>query len=209
MRAARNGVPVAVASPAPEDRGVARSRRRWWDCGSRQRPPRAAGVEVVTCSLADGWGLASELTNRAASTKDVMPAGSWSTSRMVAHHSAGCDRGAPGRGAVGPGLVNRTPGYRTLDNGGCARIRSPWKRRRARGPPSGAALPRGFGRDLTPGGRLQGRGRKTMTNDELAIQRSDIRDGVETPLPDVQIEEQPQVRPTYQPVAKVDRSEST
>ncbi len=36
-----------------------------------------------------------------------------------------------------------------------------------------------------------------MTNDELAIQRSDIRDGVETPLPDVQIEEQPQVRPTY------------
>ena len=41
-------------------------------------------------------GLASELTTRGASTTDVMRAGNWKTSRMVAHYSAGAtaERGA-------------------------------------------------------------------------------------------------------------------
>ena len=34
-------------------------------------------------------GLASELTSRGASTTDVMLAGNWKTSRMVAHYSTG------------------------------------------------------------------------------------------------------------------------
>ena len=41
-------------------------------------------------------GLASELTARGASTTEVMLAGNWRTSRMVAHYSAGAkaERGA-------------------------------------------------------------------------------------------------------------------
>ena len=44
-------------------------------------------------------GLASELTSRGASTTDVMLAGNWKTSRMVAHYSAGAtaERGAVAR----------------------------------------------------------------------------------------------------------------
>ena len=70
-----------------------RSRRRWWGCGSRRR--RAAGVEPVTAH-SGRVDLASELTRREASTTDVMLAGNWKTSRMVAHYSSGAtaERGA-------------------------------------------------------------------------------------------------------------------
>ena len=47
-----------------------------------------------------GWvGLASELTSQGASTTDVMLAGNWKTSRMVARYSAGAtaERGAVAR----------------------------------------------------------------------------------------------------------------
>ena len=41
-------------------------------------------------------GMATELTARGASTTEVMLAGNWRTSRMVAHYSAGAtaERGA-------------------------------------------------------------------------------------------------------------------
>ena len=76
-----------------------------------QAAARAAGVERVTAhsgrvGLASELtahsgrvGLASELTSRGASTTDVMLAGNWKTSRMVAHYSAGAtaERGAVAR----------------------------------------------------------------------------------------------------------------
>ena len=57
-----------------------------------------AGVERVTAH-SGRVGLASELTSRGASTTDVMLAGNWKTSRMVAHYSAGAtaERGAVAR----------------------------------------------------------------------------------------------------------------
>ena len=60
-----------------------------------QAAARAAGVERVTAH-SGRVGLASELTSRGASTTDVMLAGNWKTSRMVAHYSAGAtaERGA-------------------------------------------------------------------------------------------------------------------
>ena len=48
---------------------------------------RAAGVQHVTAHSAR-IGLAAELTSRGASTADVMLAGNWKTSRMVAKYSA-------------------------------------------------------------------------------------------------------------------------
>ena len=60
---------------------------------------RAAGVEHVT-THSGRVGLASELTSRGASTTDVMLAGNWKTSRMVAHYSGRRDRRTRGRGAV-------------------------------------------------------------------------------------------------------------
>ena len=55
---------------------------------------RGRGVESEEVALERGRvdaviGLASELTSRGASTTDVMLAGNWKTSRMVAHYSAG------------------------------------------------------------------------------------------------------------------------
>ena len=68
--------------------------------GPLDRPdaPWAAGVEQVTAH-SGRVGLASELTSRGASTTDVMLAGNWKTSRMVAHYSAGAtaERGAVAR----------------------------------------------------------------------------------------------------------------
>ena len=60
-----------------------------------QASARAAGVEPVTAH-SGRVGLASELTRRGASTTDVMLAGNWKTSRMVAHYSSGAtaERGA-------------------------------------------------------------------------------------------------------------------
>ena len=90
----------AAANPGPTDR-VAPLSPKMWGCGSRRRP-RAAGVERVTAH-SGRVGLASEPTSRGASTTDVMLAGNWKTSRMVAHYSAGAvgGRAVPGvlRGA--------------------------------------------------------------------------------------------------------------
>ncbi len=87
----------AAASPAPEDRVVPLSPKD----GGPAVPgggPRAVGVERVTAH-SGRVGLASELTSRGASTTDVMLAGNWKTSRMVAHYSAGAtaERGAVAR----------------------------------------------------------------------------------------------------------------
>ena len=59
----------------------------------------AAGVERRMTAHSGRVGLASELTSRGASTTDVMLAGNWKTSRMVAHYSAGAtaERGAVAR----------------------------------------------------------------------------------------------------------------
>ena len=59
--------------------------------GRRRRVPSDRALGEV--------GLASELTSRGASTTDVMLAGNWKTSRMVAHYSAGAtaERGAVAR----------------------------------------------------------------------------------------------------------------
>ena len=86
----------AAASPAPEDRVVPLSPKM---VGLRfQAAARAAGVDHVTAH-SGRVGLASELTSRGASTTDVMLAGNWKTSRMVAHYSAGAtaERGAVAR----------------------------------------------------------------------------------------------------------------
>ncbi len=60
---------------------------------------RAAGLERRVTAHSGRVGLASELTSRGASTTDVMLAGNWKTSRMVAHYSAGAtaERGAVAR----------------------------------------------------------------------------------------------------------------
>ena len=60
---------------------------------------QVAGVESRVTAHSGRVGLASELTSRGASTTDVMLAGNWKTSRMVAHYSAGAtaERGAVAR----------------------------------------------------------------------------------------------------------------
>ena len=86
----------AAASPAPAARVAPLSPKM---VGLRfQAAARAAGVEHVTAH-SGRVGLASELTSRGASTTDVMLAGNWKTSRMVAHYSAGAtaERGAVSR----------------------------------------------------------------------------------------------------------------
>ena len=102
VRFVKGGVAAAVrtlraaARPAPEDRVVPLSPKM---VGLRfQAAARAAGVERVTAH-SGRVGLASELTSRGASTTDVMLAGNWKTSRMVAHYSAGAtaERGAVAR----------------------------------------------------------------------------------------------------------------
>ena len=86
----------AAATPGPTDRDAPLSPKM---VGLRfQAAARAAGVERVTAH-SGRVGLASELTSRGASTTDVMLAGNWKTSRMVAHYSAGAtaERGAVAR----------------------------------------------------------------------------------------------------------------
>ena len=86
-----------AASPATEDRVVPLSPKmvglRFQAAGRRRR--RRARVTAHSGRV----GLASELTSRGASTTDVMVAGNWKTSRMVAHYSAGAtaERGAVAR----------------------------------------------------------------------------------------------------------------
>lgn len=81
----------ATASPAPEDRVVPLSAKDGRGCGSRRRPA-PVGVEHMTARSAR-VGLASELTSRSVSTTDVMLAGNWKMSRMVAHLLGRRDRG--------------------------------------------------------------------------------------------------------------------
>jgi len=96
-----------VTNPAPEDRVVPLSPKM---VGLRfQAAARAAGVEDVTAH-SGRVGLASELTKRGASTTDVMLAGNWKTSRMVAHYSAGA--GATAESA---------PAWATAEHGAVAR----------------------------------------------------------------------------------------
>ena len=84
----------AAANPALDDQVVPLSPQT---VGLRfAAAARAAGIERVTAH-SGRVGLASELTSRGASTTDVMLAGNWKTSRMVAHYSA---RATVERGAV-------------------------------------------------------------------------------------------------------------
>ena len=85
------------AAPAPEFRVVPLSPKM---IGLRFTvAAEAAGIERRVTAHSGRVGLASELTSRGASTTDVMLAGNWKTSRMVAHYSAGAtaDRGAVAR----------------------------------------------------------------------------------------------------------------
>ncbi len=54
----------------------------------------AAGIERRVTAHSGRVGLASELTSRGASTTDLMLAGNWKTSRMVAHLQRRCNRRA-------------------------------------------------------------------------------------------------------------------
>ena len=84
----------AATSPEPADRVVPLSAQM---IGLRfTAAAQAAGVERRVTAHSGRVGLASELTSRGASTTDVMLAGNWKTSRMVAHYSAGAtaERGA-------------------------------------------------------------------------------------------------------------------
>ena len=87
----------ATMSPEPGDRVVPLSAQM---IGLRfTAAAQVAGVESRVTAHSGRVGLASELTSRGASTTDVMLAGNWKTSRMVAHYSAGAtaERGAVAR----------------------------------------------------------------------------------------------------------------
>ena len=103
VRFVKNGVARAirtlraVTSPAPADHVVPLSAQM---IGLRFTVAAlVAGVERRVTAHSGRVGLASELTSRGASTTDVMLAGNWKTSRMVAHYSAGAtaERGAVAR----------------------------------------------------------------------------------------------------------------
>ena len=80
-----------VRARAPDGRPPAAS--------PRPPSPRTPAGRTPGRSAASTPGSASELTSRGASTTDVMLAGNWKTSRMVAHYSAGAtsERGAVAR----------------------------------------------------------------------------------------------------------------
>ena len=61
-----------------------------------QRAASRAGIDRKLTAYSGRVGLASELTARGATETEVMLAGAWKTSRMVAHYSAGAraERGA-------------------------------------------------------------------------------------------------------------------
>ena len=103
VRFVKDGVARALrtlrdaTSPEPGDRVVPLSAQI---IGLRfTTAAQAAGVESRVTAHSGRVGLASELTTRGASTTDVMLAGNWKTSRMVAHYSAGAtaERGAVAR----------------------------------------------------------------------------------------------------------------
>ena len=103
VRFVKGGVARAIRTlreamtPKPDDRVVPLSPQM---VGLRfTAAAAAAGVDQRVTAHSGRVGLASELTSRGASTTDVMLAGNWKTSRMVAHYSAGAtaERGAVAR----------------------------------------------------------------------------------------------------------------
>ena len=99
MSATSRTAPRAAAAPAraPAGRVVPLSPKM---IGLRfTAATEAAGLERLVTAHSGRVGLASELTSRGAVTTDVMLAGNWKTSRMVAHYSAGAtaERGAVAR----------------------------------------------------------------------------------------------------------------
>ena len=103
VRFVKNGIARAirtlrtVTNPAPADRVVPFSPQM---IGLRfTTAAQVAGLERRVTAHSGRVGLVSELTSRGASTTDVMLAGNWKTSRMVAHYSAGAtaERGAVAR----------------------------------------------------------------------------------------------------------------
>ena len=73
----------AATNPGPGDRVVPLSPQM---VGLRfAAAAKAAGLDRRVTAHSGRVGLASELTSRGASTTDVMLAGNWKTSRMVAH----------------------------------------------------------------------------------------------------------------------------
>ena len=99
----------AATSPEPGDRVMPLSAQM---IGLRfTAAALAAGVESRVTAHSGRVGLASQLTSRGASTTDVMLAGNWKTSRMVAHYSAGA---TAERGAVARYLYCRTDGSRLI-----------------------------------------------------------------------------------------------
>ena len=87
----------AAAAAAPEGRVVPLSAQMVGLLFTA--PAEAAGIEHRVTAHSGRVGLASELTKRGALTTDVMLAGNWKTSRMVAHYFAGAtaERGAVAR----------------------------------------------------------------------------------------------------------------
>ena len=97
VRYLKNGAARAATSPEPAGRVVPLSAQM---VGLRfTSAARAASLERRVTAHSGRVGLASELTSRGASTTDVMLAGNWKSSRMVAHYSAGAtaERGAVAR----------------------------------------------------------------------------------------------------------------
>ena len=92
IRLIKNGATAAVQALRPDDPGSSDlvlglsadsiARRFKAAC-------KAAGIEGKISAHSGRVGLASELTRLGASTTATMLAGGWSTSRMVAHYSAG------------------------------------------------------------------------------------------------------------------------
>ena len=103
----------AATTPEPGDRVVPLSAQM---IGLRFTAAAVtAGVESRVTAHSGRVGLAAELTSRGASTTDVMLAGNWKTSRMVAHYSAGAtaERGAGARYSAGA-TAERGAGARYL-----------------------------------------------------------------------------------------------
>jgi len=100
IRLVKNGFAEALRALRPADAAPEASvfgGRDPQTIGRRfQRAARAAGITRKLSAHSGRIGLASELTARGASEQEVMLAGAWKTSRMVAHYSAGAraERGA-------------------------------------------------------------------------------------------------------------------
>ena len=118
VRFVKDGVARAIralrvaTNPGPGDRVVPLSPQM---VGLRfAAAAKAAGLDRRVTAHSGRVGLASELTSRGASTADVMLAGNWKTSRMVAHYSAGAtaQRGAVARYLLSGSQLEWSPEHR-------------------------------------------------------------------------------------------------